>query len=80
MPHAIEVCKEAAELGYESAIHNLQIFLSDYAFWLFRGENGIEQNLTKAVEVCREAAGLGDEAAKKNLPKMFAFAQKKGLI
>jgi TPR repeat protein len=41
---------------------------------LFKGQDGIAQDILKAIEVCREAADLGNADAIRNLPIMIAHA------
>ena len=70
----MELCREAASLGYEQAIRNLPRMIAQYAVNLFQGTDGIGKNISKAIELCREAAGLGNADAIRNLPLMIAQA------
>lgn len=63
----IERLKEAATLGYLTAIKCLPLALNEYAKNLFKGENKIKRDIPKAIKVMKEALVLGDKTAKSNL-------------
>lgn len=71
IPKALELYRDAVDLGNESGKAKLAILIADYAVWLFRGTGGVLQDMQKALEVCQEAVDLGDNLAKVNLPNFL---------
>jgi hypothetical protein len=66
---AVQLCREAVDLGNKDARINLPLMLNDYANRLFKGE--CEGGKEKAIEVCREAISWGEEAARDRLFLFF---------
>ncbi|RZI45516.1 sel1 repeat family protein [Candidatus Finniella inopinata] len=70
VPKAIEVYKDAFNLGFEIGKKNLPILLYKYAIMLFNGTDGIAQKNIQAIEIMREAADLGSPDARRDLSLM----------
>ena len=56
---AIELCREVAGFGNESAKKNLPLFLFDYAVDLFSGVGVEEKDMPKAIALMQEASTVG---------------------
>lgn len=67
---AIDLCKEAADLGNRNAKASLSEMMALYSSWLFNGEYGFKRDLPRGIEIYQEAAALGNSQAEANLPRM----------
>ena len=72
VPRAIEMCKDAAELGDSAAKEGLSSYLAQYGGWLMFGENGFSRDIPKAIEIYKELSERGCEEVKSYLPRLLA--------